>query len=101
MRFETGIGGETRHAEHAESRSEWGYGRVKLPQGFAGRGRMRAPAGRRQHDIADGITGLAGCDHLAHAFTGHHLADTDRFRVRFAIIHAPAHVGIEREVEHT
>ena len=100
MRFETGIGGETRHAEHAESRSEWGYGRVKLPQGFAGRGRMRAPAGRRQHDIADGITGLVGRDHLAHAFAAHHLAEADRLCVGFAVVHAAAHVRIERQIEY-
>src|SRR6516162_3761362 len=64
------------------------------------KGCMRAPAGRGRYDVTNRIIGLVGCHHLAHTFTGHDLAGADRLCVRFAVIHAAAHVRIEREIEH-
>ena len=61
---------------------------------------MRTPTGLRQHDVAHGVTRLVGRDHLAHAFARHHPADTRWLRIGFAVVHAAAHVRIERQVEH-
>jgi hypothetical protein len=60
---------------------------------------VRQPV-RAQHDVTDVIASLVGRDHLARAFTGHHLAQANRLRVRLAVVHAAAHVRIERQVEH-
>ena len=60
---------------------------------------VRAPAGMRQDDIAGGVARTIGLKHLADTLPGYHFADPDRPRVGFPIVHAAAHVGIERQIE--
>ena len=47
-----------------------------------------------QAGVPDGPRGY----HRRHGFAGHDAAERGRRRVRFAIVHPAAHVGVEREI---
>ena len=74
-RVQARIGREAGHAEHAEPGRDRRQLGVELAQSGAVRGRVGAPAGRCQHDIADRIAGMLGRGHLADALRRHDLAD--------------------------
>ena len=57
------------------------------------------PAQPLLDDVAGLEVGVVRLDHLADRAAGHDLADADRRRVGGGIAHAPAHVGIERQVD--
>ena len=53
-----------------------------------------------QYDIARRIARAVRLEDFTHALRGHYFADADGFGIRFRIVHASAHVRIEREIEH-
>src|SRR5580704_9141624 len=58
---------------------------------------MALPAGRADGEVAHCEPGIGGCDHLAHGFTGHYLADLDRLGVGLLLAQPAAHVGVDRQ----
>ena len=72
---------------------------VDLAQRRAGPMRVLLPAQPILDDVAHLEVGVVGLDHLADGAAGHDLADADGRRIGRRIAHAPAHVGIEREVD--
>src|SRR5262249_26719138 len=64
-RVEPNIGGEPRHAEHAERRRERRFGRIELVETLAGDGAVALPALAAQHEIAGAHLGAARANDLA------------------------------------
>jgi hypothetical protein len=50
--------------------------------------------------FAGRIAGTIGLDHFARALALHDVADAHRLGIGFPVVHAAAHVGIKREIEH-
>ena len=59
---------------------------------------MRAPPGRREHDVAFGIVGMFRDEDPRNGFATHDVAESDRGRIGFPVIHPAAHVWVERQV---
>src|ERR1700691_1056122 len=57
------------------------------------------PTARRHHQLARLKLGVARLDDAANAAAGHDLSDCDRRGIRGSIVHAYAHVRIERQPE--
>ena len=70
-----------------------------LRSGRAGADGVFLPAEPILDDVADLVAGMVGLDDLAHRAARHDLADSDGRGVGGGIAHAPAHVGIEREID--
>lgn len=58
---------------------------------------MVGPSGHAGDGIALGETLRLRGDYPAHTLARHGAADGDRLGIAFGVIHAPAHVGIERQ----
>ena len=95
---QTGPGGKTRHAQHAEGSRDRRGGRIELSQTFAIRQRVGLPTRVGQDDISDREIVMAAVDHLRHCASLHHRADPDWRGVGLGRAHSPAHVGIEGKI---
>src|SRR5262249_23936555 len=73
--------------------------RIDLAQVAAVRERIVLPADASRDAVAGLEFGVLGLHDLAHHFARHHLADLDLGRIGARIVHAAAHIGIEREIE--
>ena len=95
---ETDVRGAARHAEDAEIRRDRDFGAFDLAHVRAVAHAVRLPPGTRDHFVARLEAGVPRRDDFACGLAFHHLADSDRFGIRFRIVHASAHVRIERKV---
>src|SRR5262249_30926748 len=93
-----------RHAEHAERGRDRRRLWIELDRSKRSHAAPRAlgdvvglPAAVREHEVSRLECGVARLHDLAHGAADHRLAELDGRRVRFHVVHAPAHVGIERE----
>jgi hypothetical protein len=97
------VGGEPRHAEHAQTGRHRCCGGIKLAQvrpisASAVGERVCAPPGRREHDVTFGIVGMFRDEDPRNGFATHDVAEPDWARIGFPIIHPAAHVRVERQV---
>ncbi len=89
---------EPRHAQHAErGRHGRGVG-IEPPQRRAVGERPLAPAQLVEHPVALGIAGVARGGDAADGSARHRLSERERRYVRADVVHARAHVRIDREV---
>ena len=68
-------------------------------QGLGRRDRLVLPAQVSHHRIAGLKTRMPGDRYPSHDLTHQHLSQLHRFRIGLAVVQAPAHVGIEREID--
>jgi hypothetical protein len=92
---EPDIGGQPRHAEHAECGGERCGGRIELEQALAGDGAIELPAVTAQHEVTLAEGGIAGARDLADDPPFHHGTDLDRPGIRPHAADAAAHIGVE------
>src|SRR5260370_10252653 len=91
------VGGQTDVAEHAErSRNRGGCG-IDLAQRLTLRNPLLLPTGIRDHDVAWLQARIVRLLDLAECTADHHLSDLHARGVRFRVVHAASHVGIERQ----
>src|SRR6266513_2308571 len=95
---ETDVRGAARHADDAEVRRDRDVGAFDLAHVRAVAHAVRLPPGTRDHFVARLEAGVPRRDDFACGLAFHHLADSDRFGIRFRIVHASAHVRIERKI---
>ena len=57
------------------------------------------PAAAAGHDLARGEAGEIGAHHLTDRAAGHDLAERHRLRIGRPLVHPPAHVRVEREID--
>ena len=93
------IGGHPGHSEDAERGRDGRERRIDLAQALAVAERVVLPAGVAEDDIARREAGVRRLDHPADRAADHGLADLHAWRVGLARVHAPAHVGVEGEVD--
>ncbi len=96
---ESRIGGEARHPEDAQRMRRMLERRAERHQVGAVRQRIVLPAAIGEHEVADGERRVLRRDHTADRAADHHVAERDRRRIGRRVAHAPAHVGVERQVE--
>ena len=92
-----GIGGDGRHAEHAEIGGKRRPRAVELHQRLRAGEDVALPAARADHDVAGREARIAGGDHLAHRLARHHAADRTPARRRMRLAQPAAHIGVDRE----
>ena len=90
--------GEARHAEDAERRRDRRDRRIEPAQRRAVRERPLAPAELVQHPLALGVARVARDGDPTDRAARHRLAERERRDVRADVVHARAHVRIDREV---
>ena len=94
----TAISREPGHPEHAETRADRRQRRVNLAQPRTFGERVRAPSGMREDEVAFRIARMLRRDHFRNRLTNHDIANLERLRIGFPVIHPPAHVWVEREI---
>ncbi|MCY1298223.1 hypothetical protein D9M70_476970 [compost metagenome] len=93
------IGGEAGHAQNAERGRQRCRRRIELAQVRTARQRIALPAGMGEHEITVAEIRVARAHDAGNCAALHNRADLHRLGIGPAGVHAPAHVGIEREVE--
>ena len=91
---------DARHAERADKSLQGHAGRIDLAQVLAVGQRIKLPAAVVRHDlVAHGEIFVPGGNDLAGGSGDHHVVDLLARGVGFRLVHAPAHIGIERHPE--
>ena len=96
---EADVGGEPRHAEHPEGGRDGRRPGVEPADTAAVGEPVLLPTDPGEHEVALGEPVVARRHDLPHRPPGHHAAQLDRRRVGRPRVHAPPHVGVEREVD--
>ena len=96
-RLQPGIGGEPRHAQHAQGGAQRRVFRVEARQPVGRQREPALPAAMPADKFACGDALRPAGQDLPDALTLHHLAEPDRRRVGGRIVHPAAHVGVERQ----
>ena len=98
---EADIGGKAGHAGDAEEGLGRQVGRRQLAHCERCRGcRERLPPARhRTHKVAGFVTWITGGDDFAHGAAGHGLTQFEAGGVALRLVHAAAHVGVDRHPE--
>src|SRR5690606_17798180 len=95
---EAEIGREPRHAENAVRSRDRRHRRVDLPRAAAA-DTIFLPADPLFDDVADLVVRIVRLHDLADDTPRHDLADLNNRRIGNDVPHAPAHVGVEREID--
>src|SRR2546423_1374643 len=90
---------ETDVAEHADRGRDWRERRIQPAQILALRCSIVLPAGIAGDDVTGAEVRIVRLLDAADGPAHHHFTDGDWCGVGFDVVHAPAHVGIDREVE--
>src|SRR5690606_8130876 len=89
-------GGDPRHADRAQPGRRRHPAGVDPAQVAAVRERVLLPAAGTDDHLPDCELGIARCNDFANGPAAHDLVERLRYRIRLRIVHAPAHVRIER-----
>src|SRR6185437_340546 len=90
-------GGDAGHADHAEMGRERLHARIDLAQIAAVGDRVLLPAGMGGDGVAHRKSRILRLDDFAHPLAGHDLADLRLGGVGARVVHAAAHIGVERQ----
>src|SRR5437667_7745825 len=96
---ESDVRGHPRHAEHPERGRDRRLPRVELPHPRPGRHGVGLPAVVAGDEVAAREPRVPRLDHLADGAADHDLPELDRRRVGSPLVHAAAHVRVDRQVE--
>ena len=93
------VGRQSGHPQDAQRRGKRFLPRLHSGQRFGRDDRLLLPTQISQHRIAGLKTRMVGDHHPSHDLTHQHLPHLYRFRIGFAVVHAPAHIGIEGKID--
>ncbi|MNV40978.1 hypothetical protein D3C71_1325990 [compost metagenome] len=97
--LQTHIGGKSGHAVHTQGGTDRQAIVLKLAAELVAMDdRVRLPVARSQHMLADGETGMVGGKHFSNGAPFHHRVQRNRCGVGRPLLHATAHVGIQRQI---